>query len=141
MKKILYIALLLLICGCGKKDGLYTNLKIIDKNLGGKKSEVVTYKDGKEDGLHTTWYENGQKRKEGTWKDGKKISSKSYSYEDSDSYEESENKYYNVSGGSSSSISTCKTCGLSYTVAILPYGKYCSQGCCRAYEGMSSKCN
>ena len=51
-----------------------------------------------------------------------------------------ENTYYNVSGGSSSSISTCKTCGISYTVASLPFGKYCSQNCCAAYEGLSSKC-
>ena len=33
----------------------------------------MTYKeDGKEDGLYTGWYENGQKRLEGTYKDGEK---------------------------------------------------------------------
>ena len=39
-----------------------------------------------------------------------------------------------------SSMSTCSTCGISYCVASLPYGKYCSQNCCAAYEGLSSKC-
>ena len=29
------------------------------------------YKDGKLDGLNTDWYENGQKRGEGTYKDDK----------------------------------------------------------------------
>ena len=28
----------------------------------------------KKDGLYTTWYENGQKRDESTWKDGKLVS-------------------------------------------------------------------
>ena len=80
----------------------------------------------------TERYDNGQKSSEVTYKDGKSTSSSSSG--------ESENKYYNVSGGSSSSsISTCKTCGISYTVAILPYGKYCSKRCCVAYEGMSSE--
>ena len=39
-----------------------------------------------------------------------------------------------------SSISRCSTCGTSYCVEYLPYGQYCSQGCCAAYEGLSSKC-
>ena len=39
-----------------------------------------------------------------------------------------------------SHISTCATCGISYCVEYLPYGEYCSQGCCAAYEGISSKC-
>ena len=33
-------------------------------------------KNGKQDGLWTDWYENGQKESEGTWKDGEKISEK-----------------------------------------------------------------
>ena len=34
----------------------------------------MTYKeDGKEDGLYTEWYENGQKQCEGTYKDGELI--------------------------------------------------------------------
>ena len=33
-------------------------------------------KDGKEDGLTTEWYENGQKKQEGLYKDGNLISYK-----------------------------------------------------------------
>ena len=44
----------------------------------GQKMKEVTYKDGKKDGLYTWWYENGQKSQEGTIKDGKEISSKSW---------------------------------------------------------------
>ena len=36
----------------------------------GQKKEEGTFKDGKEDGLKTWWYENGQKSYEGTFKDG-----------------------------------------------------------------------
>jgi hypothetical protein len=35
---------------------------------------------------------------------------------------------------------TCKTCGIIYEGSTLQFGKYCSQVCCRAYEGMSSEC-
>ena len=37
----------------------------------GRKGSEVTYKDGEKDGLWTDWYENGQKLGEGTYKDGK----------------------------------------------------------------------
>ena len=37
----------------------------------GRKGSEVTYKDGEKDGLWTDWYENGQKWGEGTYKDGK----------------------------------------------------------------------
>ena len=36
----------------------------------GQKKEEETYKNGEIDGLHTLWYEDGQKRSEGTYKDG-----------------------------------------------------------------------
>jgi antitoxin component YwqK of YwqJK toxin-antitoxin module len=36
----------------------------------GKKEEEGTYKDGKKDGKWTGWYENGQKKDKGTWKNG-----------------------------------------------------------------------
>lgn len=39
-----------------------------------------------------------------------------------------------------SHMSTCYTCGTSYCVEYLQYGEYCSQTCCAAYEGISSKC-
>ena len=53
------------------KDGLHT-----EWYENGQKKEEGTWKDGKIDGLGTEWYENGQKRYEGTWKDGEEISDK-----------------------------------------------------------------
>ena len=37
---------------------------------------------------------------------------------------------------------TCYTCGTTYCndYNSLDYGKYCSQNCCAAYEGLSTKC-
>jgi len=55
------------------KDGLHT-----EWYDNGHKKEEGTYKDGKKDGLWTGWYENGQKKSEGTYKDGKRISSKEW---------------------------------------------------------------
>jgi len=43
----------------------------IERYENGQKKSEGTYKDGKEDGLWTWWYENGQKWCEGTYKDGK----------------------------------------------------------------------
>ena len=40
----------------------------------GQKKREETYKDGKPDGLWTWWYENGQKKCEGTYRDGEIIS-------------------------------------------------------------------
>ena len=37
----------------------------------GQKLSEITYKNREKDGLETNWYENGQKNEEGTWKDGK----------------------------------------------------------------------
>ena len=37
----------------------------------GQKESEETFKDGKRDGLGTWWYDNGQKKNEFTWKDGK----------------------------------------------------------------------
>jgi len=70
------LTVLLLIVGCSKepinyettlieRDGLYTNWY-----ENGQKRDELTYKDGKFDGLYTNWYENGQKRFELTYKDG-----------------------------------------------------------------------
>ena len=55
----------------GKPDGLWTSWH----EKGQKESEGI-FKDGKPDGLWTSWYENGQKRHEMTYKDGKMISEK-----------------------------------------------------------------
>ena len=38
----------------------------------GQKKSEVTFKDGKINGLVTYWYENGEKKSEGTYKNGKK---------------------------------------------------------------------
>ncbi|MDP7608109.1 MAG: toxin-antitoxin system YwqK family antitoxin [Candidatus Marinimicrobia bacterium] len=89
MKKTLLITLLLIV-GCSKepinyetslveRDGVfYTNDtnksysgQVFSLYDDGKKKEEGTFKDGKEDGLWTAWYENGQKKAEGTFKDGK----------------------------------------------------------------------
>ena len=50
----------------GKRNGLYTSWY---KN--GQKMLEINYKDGKQDGLSTHWYDNGQKEAEITYKDGK----------------------------------------------------------------------
>tara|TARA_B100001013_G_C24487158_1_gene393662 strand:- start:37 stop:450 length:414 start_codon:yes stop_codon:yes gene_type:complete len=44
----------------------------------GQKKEETTYKDGKPDGLYTGWWKNGQKKYEVTFKDGKLISEKEW---------------------------------------------------------------
>ena len=49
----------------GKNDGLIT-----DWYENGWKMKKYTYKDGNYDGLGTIWYSNGQKSYEGTYKDG-----------------------------------------------------------------------
>ena len=46
--------------------------------LNGQKRIEGTYKDGEIYGLETEWYENGQKWWERTYKDGKTISSKNW---------------------------------------------------------------
>ena len=55
---------LLLIVGC-EKNGIHTTYY-----ENGQKESEVTYKDDKRDGLSTDWYENGEKWSEVTYKDG-----------------------------------------------------------------------
>ena len=52
----------------GKEDGLYT-----EWYENGQKKTEGTYKDGELDGKRIWWYENGQKQCEGTYKDGELI--------------------------------------------------------------------
>ena len=52
----------------GKEDGLWTSWWY---SSNGQKRYEVTYKEGKEDGLATEWWENGNKYSEKTYKDGK----------------------------------------------------------------------
>ena len=53
----------------GQQDGLQTSWY-----SNGQKEIEGTFKDGKWDGLWTSWYSNGQKKGEGIFKDGKLIS-------------------------------------------------------------------
>ena len=64
---LLIITALMLVFGCSK-DGVIT-----EYYENGQKRSEVTYKDGKEDGKWTEWYENGQKWYEATLKDGELI--------------------------------------------------------------------
>ena len=57
----------------GKEDGLFTGWY-----ENGKKKWEETYKYGEYDGLETKWYKNGKKKSEQTWKDGKFISKKEW---------------------------------------------------------------
>ena len=43
-------------------------VKEINWHENGQKLKEGTYKDGERDGLYTVWYKNGQKEYEGTWK-------------------------------------------------------------------------
>ena len=56
---------LLLIVGC-EKNGIHTTYY-----ENGQKEYEGFYKDGELDGLYTTWYDNGQKKKEVNFKEGK----------------------------------------------------------------------
>jgi len=59
---LLIITALMLVFGCSN-DGVIT-----EYYENGQKRSEVTYKDGKEDGKWTRWHENGQKSGEGTYK-------------------------------------------------------------------------
>ncbi|MCP4923188.1 MAG: toxin-antitoxin system YwqK family antitoxin, partial [bacterium] len=50
----------------GKPDGLHRGW-----HENGQKGEEVNFKDGKLDGLAFMWHENGQKEREGNYRDGK----------------------------------------------------------------------
>ena len=47
---------------------------VVYKHENGQKKLEMTYRDGKQEGLETWWHENGQKRSEAIYKDGKKVS-------------------------------------------------------------------
>ncbi len=97
-KTLLIITALMLIVGCSESDAqtykgmkfnddgsksfeTYKeskgNLKLVKKvswYRNGQKESEGTFKDGLKDKKWSYWYENGQKREEGTYKDGKLIS-------------------------------------------------------------------
>ena len=53
-----------------EKNGLWT-----EWYENGQKKQEMTFKDGKKEGLRIEWYENGQKKNEITFKDGKEVRS------------------------------------------------------------------
>ena len=98
---------LLLIVGCEKNGILTTYYE------NGQKEEEWTYKDGKRDGLYASWYENGQKWIEGTYKNGKKDGLHTEWYENGEKSREETYKDGNCltcpksKGGSSLTICDC----------------------------------
>ena len=56
-------------------------VKYVEYYRNGQKKGEGTYKDGKENGLWTKWYENGQKEFERNYKDGKEDGLWTYWYE------------------------------------------------------------
>ena len=96
MKRLLLIVLpLLLIVGCSKpineetlieKGGLLYEVNgqkpytgdVFELYKDGSRKSIGTLKGGRVNGLWTIWYENGQKKGEGTFKDGKLISEKEW---------------------------------------------------------------
>ena len=96
---LLIITALMLIVGCSsdpidgstlvRKDGLYYASDANEPYSGeavwyyenGQKMREVTYKDGKKDGKYNEWYENGQKESEETYKNGEKDGKWTWWYE------------------------------------------------------------
>ena len=52
----------------------------------GQKRTEINYKNGKKEELQTRWHENGQKRSEANWKNGKKDGIGQYTYPDKTTY-------------------------------------------------------
>ena len=67
----------------GKKDGLWTSWY-----ENGQKESEETFKDGKRDGLGTWWYENGRKKIKGINKDGRRDGLWTWWYENGQKKEE-----------------------------------------------------
>ncbi|MDG2469196.1 MAG: hypothetical protein P8M80_07965 [Pirellulaceae bacterium] len=93
MKKLL-ILLVLFSAGCSaetvdseKLDESYSG-KIFKKYENGQKKEEENYKNGKMDGLYIGWFENGQKKFEINFKDDKQDGPAIFWYEDGQKKEE-----------------------------------------------------
>ena len=72
-----FLLLILAICaagGCGPPE----NGPYVQYYENGKKKLEVHYENGKQNGLRTEWDENGKKQKEIQYKDGKLISQKAF---------------------------------------------------------------
>ena len=88
MKKLYFLApLLLLIISCSKpideeslvqRNGVYYKVnsetpysgKFFSSHDNGQRKSEGNYKDGKIDGMFTTWHKNGQKKYERNWSNG-----------------------------------------------------------------------
>ena len=70
---LMFLCLFLVVIYCEERveDGVH-----ISYYENGQKRDELTYKDGTFDGLYSNWYENGQKMYENTYDDGKLISEK-----------------------------------------------------------------
>jgi antitoxin component YwqK of YwqJK toxin-antitoxin module len=114
MKKLfaaMFVALLMAGCGeeavsSGMEDGLHT-----EYHDNGQKKREGNYKDGKQEGLETAWWENGQKRWESTFKDGKEDGLETWWY----------------STGQKDSEHTYKGGKLMTAVVWKPYGEKCPE--------------
>ena len=69
--KVLTAIAPLLMAGCGKEVAQEEVGPFVAYCKDGQKKMEANYKDGKQDGLSTHWYDNGQKEAEITYKDGK----------------------------------------------------------------------
>ena len=113
MKHLLLMAFAILTIGCGEKKSDGVNIDELEDREGvaylknsdspytgkcfefhdnGQKKSEENYKDGKPDGLLVYWYENGQKQMELTFKDNEGISEKYWNSkgEEVDSMEEAD---------------------------------------------------
>ena len=103
---LLIITALMLVVGCSKepinyettlveRDGVFytkdTNKpysgQVFSLYEDGEKKSEGTIKEGKWDGLWTEWYENGQKKQEGTYKEGQQDVFRTYWDNDGSKYE------------------------------------------------------
>jgi len=100
----MFVALLMVGCEEMIKDGLHT-----EYYENGQKEFEGYYKDGKEDGLWKEWYENGQKKVEVNFKDGKEVGLETWWY----------------STGQKDSEHTYKGGKLVTAVVWKPYGEKC----------------
>ena len=78
----LFVALLMVGCGEGLLlEKLHLNGKHTEYYDDGQKKEEGNYKDSEKEGLWTKWYENGQKAQEENYKNGKLDGLSTYWYE------------------------------------------------------------
>ena len=92
MKKLVLLVTVMLGVGLGA-FGFYFlhwrgNRVVTELHENGQKRLEGTLKDGKRHGFWTFWHENGQKKEEGTWKDGKMDGLQTYWHENGQKWAE-----------------------------------------------------